>query len=232
MNIMSPTVEVYSDLNTKEILNKIESIARICYRSEDKIKEGSSEEMFKKLIKNNHLAMIEFHDIVAVVNIDRILSQQITRHRIASYAQESTRYCSYKNGVDFISPCYWHNKPELFDLWLNGMASAEKYYLTALEMGATPQEARAFLPASTRTKIAMKFNLREWKHFIELRCESGAHPQMKELAYTFYHVINKLVPGLLADVAFNPDIKILPFTIHAGNNDVSKMYMIRTEEND
>jgi len=114
-------------------------------------------------------------------------SHEIVRHRIASYTQESTRYCDYgKDGkLTFIMPTFLKSRSDqdpLYKVWHSSMETAERHYLGMLEMRAKPQEARSVLPNSLKTEIVMTMNLREWKHFFDLRTSLAAHPDMQDVA--------------------------------------------------
>lgn len=301
-------------------LKKIERIARICYKSEDKITEGSAEKMVKALIKNNHTAMIEHsslvieltegdynwivtyikyieqvegikvylrysvidkfiisgnirawreflsacadnnlyiftpldrifkcdkyrvffkdidysvdegsgyvieadpselipeeqlihRDFTVLFTVDRGVSHEIVRHRVASFAQESTRYCNYgKSGdVTFIKPCYLDYDTPAFDNWVEDMMRAEKAYLRMLADGYTPQEARAVLPNSLKTEIAMTANLNEWRHFLKLRAvgvTGKPHPQMLEVAVPLLESCKTIIPVVFDDLEVKDD---------------------------
>ena len=149
----------------------------------------------------------------------RSVSQsRYVRHRVASYAQESTRYCNYSKGkfgneLTFIDPCwnieYYDNKNitdgddrEESDgqFFIQSLKTAEKCYFKLLEKGWTPQEARSVLPNALKTEINVKMNLREWRHFFNLRCASAAHPQMRELAIPLLEEMRNLIPIIFDDL--------------------------------
>lgn len=111
MKIIEQQHEIITPINRNEILQKIESIARVCYKSECKMCNGSATQMVKMLVNKNHMAMLEHHSITVKFICDRGISHEIVRHRIASYAQESTRYCNYSkqrfgNEITFIKPIF------------------------------------------------------------------------------------------------------------------------------
>lgn len=140
----------------------------------------------------------EFHEKRITVHFvcDRGVSHEFVRHRVMSFAQESTRYCNYSkdkfgNELTFIIP-NWVNThcpnkeqegPSVPDMeWSSAMLDAEASYKILLKMGWTPQQARAVLPNSLKTELVMTGFVSDWKHFFELRCDSAAHPQARELA--------------------------------------------------
>lgn len=205
MQIVEAGYEILDTLNGEEILKKIERVARVCYKSEDKITEGSAEKMVRALIKSNHLAMLEHFSFSVKFIVDRGVSHEIVRHRVASFAQESTRYCNYgKSGaVSFIKPCYLGYDTTSFDNWVDSCMRAERDYLDMLDNGYTPQEARAVLPTSLKTEVVMTANLREWRHFFSLRaCGSTGkpHPQMLEVAVPLLKELRERVPVVFDDL--------------------------------
>lgn len=205
MQIVEAGYEILDTLNGEEILKKIERVARVCYKSEDKITEGSAEKMVRALIKRNHLAMLEHFSFSVKFVVDRGISHEIVRHRVASFAQESTRYCNYgKSGaVAFIKPCYLGYDTTPFDNWVDSCMRAERDYLDMLDNGYTPQEARAVLPISLKTEVVMTANLREWRHFFSLRaCGSTGkpHPQMLEVAVPLLTELRERVPVVFDDL--------------------------------
>ena len=138
---------------------------------------------------------------------DRGISHQIVRHRIASYSQESTRYCNYSNAkfgseLTFILPVFWEDegKKKELELWKQAMENAEKSYFALLEAGAEPQEARSVLPNSLKTELVMTMNLREWRHFFRLRASEAAHPQMRQIAQAMLCEFKEKIPVLFDDI--------------------------------
>lgn len=136
---------------------------------------------------------------------DRGVSHEIVRHRVASYCQESTRYCNYsKEGfgseITVIKPCFLHPYTDGFNLWEEGCLFAEQTYFNLLECGCSPQEARSVLPNSLKTEVVMTANIREWRHFLKLRCSPAAHPQMREVALILLDKLHSLIPVCFDDI--------------------------------
>lgn len=205
MKIIQAGYEIIDPLNGEDILKKIEYIARKCYKSEDKICEGSAESMVRNLIKRGHEAMLEHFSFSVCFTVDRGVSHEIVRHRVASFAQESTRYCNYsKSGdVSFIRPCFLGEDTTPFDNWLDSCMRAEREYFIMLENGYTPEEARAVLPNSLKTELVMTANLREWRHFFKLRAvgvTGKPHPQMLEVAVPLLQELKDLIPVVFEDL--------------------------------
>ena len=95
MKIVSPSFEIITPIDSAEILKMIEEVGRTCYKSEDKITDDSCINFVQRIINSGHEAVIEHYNITVRLTNDRGVSHEEVRHRIASYAQESTRYCNY-----------------------------------------------------------------------------------------------------------------------------------------
>jgi thymidylate synthase (FAD) len=208
MKIIKPSFSIETPIDGDKILRSIESIGRTAYKSEDSITDDSSRVFVQKIIKRGHLSVIEHESVTVRIVCDRGVSHEIVRHRIASYTQESTRYCNYARGqfgseITVIRPCFFSNVEESntrFMLWKVAMMQAERAYLDLIAYGVTPQEARSVLPNSLKTEIVVTMNLREWRHFFELRTASGAHPQMREIAVPMLIAFQKRIPIIFDDI--------------------------------
>lgn len=151
---------------------------------------------------------------------DRGVSHEIVRHRDASYAQESTRYCCYNKDkfgseISVIKPYMFDENAELgsnernkYQCWKQSMEISEQKYFELLNLGCTAQEARSVLNNSLKTEIVMTAKLSEWYHFFELRCDKAAHPQIRELAIPLYNtflenyqdvICNNILDDMLKD---------------------------------
>ncbi len=206
VRVVLPAVELLEELDGERILKKIELCGRTAYKSEDKITADSAKEFVAKIIKLGHESVIEHQAITVKVACDRGITHEIVRHRIASYTQESTRYCNYgkeKFGgkVWVIKPCFLDLGSKRYELWLNMMDNAAGNYLRLLREGWAPQEARVVLPHSVKAEICMTMNLREWRHFFKLRCSPAAHPQMREIALMLLKLLHSRVPVVFDDLA-------------------------------
>ena len=204
MKIIKPSVEILDDLNPEEILKKLELCGRVCYKSEDKITDKSAVKFISNIIKRGHESVLEHVSFSVRFICDRGVSHEIVRHRIASYSQESTRYCNYSKGqfngeITVIEPCFLVPGTEGYDMWYKACQMAEQYYFSMLDWGCSPQEARAVLPNSLKTELVMTANIREWRHFLKLRTSPAAHPQMREVANLLLKELKK-VPVLFDDI--------------------------------
>ena len=205
MHVILPSIEIIDNIDGTKIIKKIEKIGRVCYKSEGKITEDSAEKFITNIIKSGHESVIEHETISARVICDRGVSHEIVRHRIASYSQESTRYCNYSNEkfgkeLTVIKPIFWSEDSKEYKVWLEMMNEIEKKYNMLVAMGAKPQEARSILPNSLKTEIIMTMNLREWRHFFKLRTSLRAHPQMREVAIMILEKFKKEIPIFFDDI--------------------------------
>lgn len=207
MKIIKPYAEILTPIDGVEVLKFIEMVGRKCYKSEDKITDESAYKFVETLIKYGHEAMIEHYNVSVLFVCDRGVSHEIVRHRIASYAQESTRYCNYSKGkfdeqITVIKPCFFNYSDENdhYDDWKIAMNQAEDRYIELVENGASPQEARSVLPNSLKAELVMTTNLREWRHFFKLRTAKGAHPQMREIAIPLLKEFKHLIPVVFDDI--------------------------------
>lgn len=205
MNIIKPSFEILNNINGDEILKYIEKIGRVCYKSEDKITSESSNNFIKSIVKNGHESVIEHKSISVKIICDRGVTHEIVRHRIASYSQESTRYCNYSsnkfgNELTLIRPYFWREDSEAYSIWKQTMQEIENNYNKLIKLGVKPEEARSILPNSLKTEIVVTMNLREWRHFFKLRTSKRAHPQMREVAIPILEEFKKLIPIIFDDI--------------------------------
>ena len=202
----------------------IEAAGRTCYKSEDKITKDSVKEFIRNIIKRGHESVLEHCSITVRIVCDRGVTHEIVRHRIASYSQESTRYCNYSDDhIQFIQPCWlttdvvgiynmsWTGLygdcgqilPSMTaaeSWWFWHCAGAERDYNNLIKNGWSPQQARSVLPNSLKTEIVVTMNLREWRHFFKLRTAKVAHPQMREIACPMLKEFTKLLPTVFDDI--------------------------------
>jgi len=205
MKIIKPSVEIITPIDGEAILKMLEAVGRTCYKSEDKIQEGSAEKFIAGIVKRGHEAVIEHYNITVKFICDRGVTHEIVRHRLASYCQESTRYCNYSSDkfgteITVIKPCYLDEGTEGYRMWTGLCSLAEAYYFDLLNYGCTPQEARAVLPNSLKTELVMTANIREFRHFFKLRCSKAAHPQMREVALMLLKEFKERIPVLFDDI--------------------------------
>ena len=205
MKEIRPSFEIMDDIDGAEILQKLERCGRVCYKSEDKITEGSAEKFIGMILKSGHESVLEHEKLTVKFICDRGDTHEIVRHRIASYSQESTRYCNYSkdkfgNELTFIRPCFWADDSEEYAVWKQAMEEIEKTYVKLISLGAKPEEARSILPNSLKTEIVCTMNLREWRHFFRLRTAERAHPQIREISVALLDELKKRIPVIFDDI--------------------------------
>lgn len=205
MKIVAPQVYILTPLddhNVVQIKKLIEQAGRVCYKSEDGITDDSYISFIEKLVDRGHLSVIEHANITVKFICDVGLANEIVRHRIASYSQESTRYCNYSKGkfgceLSFLMP---DASPEVQSKLYTAYQEAEKSYCELLASGATPEIARYALPKGLKTELVMTTNLREWMHILDLRTGKAAHPEMRKLMGTLKERFQVYFPEIFGEV--------------------------------
>ena len=205
MKIIEPSVELVNPVSEKTAMLHLEMCGRVCYKSEDKTDDDSAKTFLRNIVKRGHEAVLEHINVTAKFICDRGVSHELVRHRLASYCQESTRYCNYSNekfgrAITVVEPSYLRKNPDAYMVWQGACNLAESAYFILLDLGHTPQEARAVLPNSLKTEVMMTANIREWRHFLKLRCAPAAHPQMREVALMALKLLYEQYPVLFEDI--------------------------------
>ena len=209
MRLIKPSFEVvHFDPLT---MQRIESAGRTCYKSEDKITKGSAEKFVQMIISRGHESVLEHEKISVRIICDRGVSHELVRHRIASFSQESTRYCNYSkdkhdNQLTFIIPPWLDLNEGAFEKgeysfmgeagnFIGMLYDVEKLYNRLINVYKwVPQQARSILPNSLKTEIVITANLREWRLIFSQRCAQAAHPQMREIMIPLQKQFNKYLP--------------------------------------
>lgn len=209
MNIIEPYVEIWP-VDAKRIMRSVEKAGRVCYKSEGAITEDSYERFLEeRIIKSGHHSVLEHEKVTCQFIVDRGVSHEIVRHRIAAYSQESTRYCNYTadkfgNEITLIQPFFF---PEGSDEWLYWKRECrqieETYFRLINDFKRSPQEARSILPNSLKTEIVVTYDLREWRHFFGLRAAAPAHPQMRQVAIPLLLKFKLLFGPVFADIPYD-----------------------------
>ena len=180
---------------------QIERAGRTCYKSEDRITADSARLFAGKMREHGHHAMIEHAVASFRIITDRGITHEIVRHRIASFAQESTRYCNY-SADKFENQCSFIEPPDLDEtkraLWEKACLDAEQSYFAMLKAGCSAQIARAVLPTCLKTEIVMTANFRALLHFIKLRGSKAAHPQIRPIAHEINRILAEHAPSIFS----------------------------------
>lgn len=207
MRIIPASFEIIDKIDSDKILKQIEIIGRVCYKSEDRITPTSSKQFIQKLLNSGHESVIEHEKVSVKFICDRGISHEIVRHRIASYSQESTRYCNYfkdkfGNELTFIKPYFWNDDTQQYNIWLETMQMIEQNYNKLIQLGAKAEQARSILPNSLKTEIIATMNLRQWRHFFKLRTAPNAHPQMREISIPLLNEMKNIIPVVFDDIQY------------------------------
>ena len=224
MNIINASYKI-EKLPSKEDMKLIEAAGRVCYKSEEKITDTSFVDFLERIVRKGHESVLEHSMLTVRFICDRGVSHELVRHRLASFSQESTRYCNYGGDVTFILPCFLkkqkasyeahpydacvegmtkeeYNELAKYAEWEQFMAIAEGMYNCLLnKYSMSPQEARSVLPNSTKTEVVMTANLREWRHILKLRTSKAAHPQMRELMCPLLKELKASIPVIFDDIS-------------------------------
>ncbi len=204
MRIIEPSIEILSEVDANKMMKNIEKCGRVCYKSENLIDEQSAKSFIRRIIANGHESVLEHEKLTIKFICDRGVSHELVRHRIASYSQESTRYCNYSQDkfgkeLTLIRPCFWKEDEEKFRIWCDVMGKIENSYNELIARGAKPEEARGILPNSLKTEIVVTMNIRELRHFLRLRTSKKAHPQMREVANMLLKYVQDTIPVFFED---------------------------------
>ena len=203
VRIIGPSFEI-EPVDGVALLKKIEAAGRTCYKSEGKVTDISYIPFIVKLIQSGHESVLEHEKVTIRLICDRGVTHEIVRHRIASYSQESTRYCNYMKDqfggeITVIDPSLFMTGDQL-SWWRHAVEVAEAMYEKLIKSGLSPQIARGVLPNSLKTEIVITYNLREWRHFFRLRTSERAHPQMREITIPLLRRFKELIPIVFDDI--------------------------------
>lgn len=221
MKIVKPWIEVENFDGTK-IMKNLERACRTCYRSEGSITEDSYKRLLTNCINRGHESILEHEKITIRMCVDVGVYKDLTRHRIASFSIESTRYCNYNkdkfgNEIKFIEPVYYDNRNSdecdneediknalKTKYWTKCMENIEASYMQMNEIqGTTPDELRMLLPHSTAAEVTMTANIREWKHIFELRANNHTHPAVQQVMIPLLLLFKQEMPEIFNDISYN-----------------------------
>ena len=204
VQIVKPSFEILTPIDADFVLRHIERCGRTCYQSFDKIDETSHLRFLKHIIARHHESVIEHFSVSVKLIMDRAIANELVRHRLASFSQESTRYCCYAkdkfgNEISVIKPVMLDEGTEAYQIWYNAMCNIEKSYLSMLAVGQTAENARSVLPCCLKTEIVISANLREWKPIFSMRCSEAAHPDIRFLMRDLKAEFQKNIPVIFDD---------------------------------
>ena len=205
VKIVPDAIEILTPIDAPSILKHLELCIRNCYKSEDKIEPGSAEKMIQKIIELKHEAMLEHFAITVRLITDIGVYKDLTRHRIASFAIESTRYCNYSKGkfgseITVMEPPELIPGTEAYQTWFKCMQDIETAYNTLAAQGYKADVCRMLLPHSTRASVIMTANLREWRHIFKLRTAKAAHPTVQRVMKKLLASFKEQLPIIFDDI--------------------------------
>lgn len=209
MKVIQASYEILTDLSDPiKILKDIERAGRVCYKSEDNITDDSCITFCKNILNRGHEAVIEHSQLSVKFIIDRAIANELVRHRLASYCQESTRYCNYSKDKFYNELKVIDQEALLprdstdYNIWWMTCKNAEEAYMTMISNGVKPEIARSVLPLSTATEIIMTANIREWRNVLKLRSSHNmrAHPQMRSIIDRLLAELKSKIPVLFDDI--------------------------------
>lgn len=213
MKIIDPSFEIVDPVSQEDgvkLLQKIERMARISHRSEDRQTPDSWAKFLEAVVLNHgDWSVTEHASATVIFRVDRGVTHELVRHRLFSFTQESTRFVngrkSYPEGLEFIYPreLRQQNNPDSWMTWGIAMQHAEKSYFDMLEDGMRPQEARSVLPNALAATIAVSGNLRNFRHLFLMRTSKETHPDFRAVTIPLLVEFKKLIPILYEDIEPN-----------------------------
>jgi len=225
LHVVEPSYTFAGATHCAEAL--IEYAGRTCYKSGDKIAEGTASEFIQRLIKMGHESVIE-HATATVRYIgSRAMSHQLVRHRLAAYSQESQRYCDYKGaGLGVVAPPQlgiapghyvkvgpkdWRIKngvvlaptglDQVAGKWMSHTSNAHRNYIVWRSNGLKPEDARFILPGGTATTVVVSMNFRTWRHVIKHRAlNPRAQWEIRQITTALLHDFARRWPAVFGDL--------------------------------
>lgn len=204
-------MKILKDAGTFTVLTKPENVisdianaARTCYQSQDKASPENDLKLVKNLMTRGHGAMLEFTDMtVRFENCSRGFTHEMVRHRLCSFAQESTRYVDEKD-FEFIVPPHKDETSYTDGIFTfrECLHEVGYYYRNFRERGWKPEDARQILPTALHSQIVVKANIREWRHIFTMRCDKFAHWEIRAVMLKFLKWCQENIPVVFDDFHF------------------------------
>jgi thymidylate synthase (FAD) len=201
MKLTNQSYEILTPIDRNDILKRLELFARVCHKSETRVTDSidDSANFVSKLVSMGHLGILEHYTFSVRLITDRGVTHELVRHRIASYLQQSTRYCD-SSEIEVIVPVSFRDKIDTMNpawlAWYNAMYSCEEAYKSLIETGCSKDIARSVLPISLKTEIIVTANLREWLNIFNLRISKHAHEQIVDLLTPLKNKLHEIVPEI------------------------------------
>lgn len=198
MNIISNQVELLDNKSYEDILDKIETAGRTCYKSTKKDDIKAKEQFVRGLIKRGHESVIEHECLTFKIITDRAIANEIVRHRLSSYSQQSSRYVDLRN-LQVILPIGTKEDEIVLEI-VKCLQQCESSYKKLIDMGVKKDIARSVLPLATATELVMTMNFRSLRHFLKLRLHKSAHENIREIARQIYDIVKDKYPVFIEDL--------------------------------
>ncbi len=203
--IVESSFEILTPIDSDVVLKHIERCGRTCYQSFDKAGVVSHFRFASHILERHHESVIEHFSISVRFIVDRGVTHELVRHRLAAYSQESTRYCNYSKDkfgseITIICPDGLDEGTEEYKIWLAGMEAAEKTYLDLVNRGVRAEIARSVLPHGLKVEIVTTANLREWRHIFKMRTGPAAHPDIRRVMKPLLEEFKKQIPIIFDDI--------------------------------
>ncbi|MDR2337128.1 MAG: FAD-dependent thymidylate synthase [Deltaproteobacteria bacterium] len=197
--VIEPSYEILTPIDSLTVLRHIERCGRTCYQSFEKIGDDTHLKFVSHVVERHHESVIEHFSVSVKFITDRGVTHELVRHRLASYSQESTRYCNYSkdkfgNEITVIRPTGLEEGTPEYQVWLTAINFAEKQYMELINMGVKAEVARSILPNGLKTEIVASANLREWRHIFTMRTAPAAHPDIRRIMQPLKEEFKKLIP--------------------------------------
>ena len=205
MKIIKPSVEIMSKFSGLEVAKHIELCGRSCYNSCDLITEDSYKSFLKSILRKEHESVVEHFSVTVKFTGSRGFSHQLVRHRIASYSQQSMRYCNFSRSkfgseIKFIKPPKIQRNTQEFVIWQKQVEGAERAYMELIDIRIKAQDARSVLPICTATEVIVSMNLRSWRHYLRLRSDKHTQDEHRILAQDLLDQFKAEIPVIFEDL--------------------------------
>lgn len=206
MEIIMPSIRPVHEIDGLKILAELDSAARTCYKSEGKMTPENLGKVVRNCIKSGHTSVLEHVQLSFIVTLDNGILREWTRHRIASYSVESTRYCNYGGGgMKFVAPIEFRIPSLEYVLWEKACEKSEEFYNHIIKAGRKPQDARGVLNFSVGCEMRFSANIRSLRNLLSLRCDKAAHAHMKEICIPLLLWLQEKVPILFDDIEYDKE---------------------------
>ena len=195
-----------SKLEYSDFSKALERIARVCYKSEDKIKPGSDETLLNKIMANGHGSVLEHMNLTIKLITDRSVSHRMVRHRHCAFMQESTHYIDYnkKGDITVVRQAGWKYKKNE-DAWEHYMLLLADMYHNLGCNGAEHEVTASLLPQGLKTELIITTNLLEWQHIMRVRSTPKNHPQTRAMARLIILWFKNNLPFFVQDIEVPPE---------------------------